>query len=98
MISMEIINIPTKINHQKKFNPKIICMDAAMIPKSAPILIMLAMANNDTVINKSFFEWYFLITPAKPLPEAIPILPHISCMATMAGHKNKANHASLYPY
>jgi hypothetical protein len=53
------------------------------------------MANNETVTTKSLFEWYFLMTPAKPRPEAIPILPHISCMATMAGHKNKASHPSL---
>ena len=69
-----------------------------MIPRSAPILMMFATANNDTAANKSLLEWYFLMTPDKPLPDAIPILPHISWMATIAGHKNTASQASLYPY
>ena len=54
--SIKIINTPVNTNHPKKFNPKIISIEAAIIPKSAPIFMILATANNETAINNNFFE------------------------------------------
>ena len=49
---------------------------------------MFAIRSSVIIGNTVFLEYFFLMTPANPLPVNKPILPHISCTVVTSGYSS----------
>lgn len=74
-----------------------ILIEADIAPKSAPILILLAIISRLDIGYTTLVEYFFFIKAAKPFPLKRPIRAHISCITIIVGNRNSIIHSIPRP-
>ena len=69
-----------------------ILTEADIAPRSAPILMVLAIIRRLDMGYTILAEYFFFIKAANPFPLKRPIRAHISCMTIIVGNRNRVIH------